>query len=211
MEVCDSLTALSVESGLSPSPGDTTPAQQPAPPPCAPGWKRMWDWQRGQRKGCLESGQGRRGWVLWILSLCDSLHDCKASGGIRKCHSASTTTSRWHFIYQWAFLANYKCLFILIGRIKMSPLQQGTSVIGSRLFVLGLCASCIWEVVKKLHTPCYILIFKKHISDDRKAENKLQMLDEKLIDVMNTWSCFFTRKKQILTRHSHLQGWKDFH
>lgn len=127
---------------------------------------------------------------LWLPA-----HDCKASGGIRKCHPASTTTSRRHFIYQWAFFANYKRLFILIDRIKMSLLQQGTLGIGSRLFVLGLCASCIWEVVKKLHTPCYVLILKKPISDDRKAENKLWMLDEKLINIMNTWSCFFTRKK----------------
>lgn len=88
---------------------------QPAPPPCTRGRKRMQDWQRGQRKGRLESGQGRRAWAamdpvpLWL-----PVHDCKASGGIMECHPASTTTNRRHFIYQLAFFTNYKYLFIYL-------------------------------------------------------------------------------------------------
>lgn len=132
-------------------PARATPRQQqPAPPPRAPGWeRRMWDWQRGQGKECLESGQERREWAamdpvpLWLPA-----HNCKVTGGIVECHPAITTTDWRHFIYQLAFFANSKYLCILIGRIKMSLLQWGTLVIRSKWFVLSPCTSCIWEAVK---------------------------------------------------------------
>lgn len=149
MEVCDSLTALSVENGLSPSPSDTAPSQQPALHP-----EHCHGRGCGTGKGVKEKdawSQGR-GWAavdpvpLWLPA-----HGCKALGGIM--NPASITTSLQHFIHQLAFFANFKHFFTLIGRIKMSLPQWGTLVIGSRWFVLGLYTSSIWEAIKNFKHP----------------------------------------------------------
>ena len=116
VEVCDSLTALSVENWLSPSPSDTTPSQQPAPPPCALGRNRTWmrlgaGWDQVGRKGRVASGQGRRVWALPLrLPVCDR----KAPGRIIECHPASTATDQQHFIYWLAFFANCKSFFFVV-------------------------------------------------------------------------------------------------
>lgn len=149
MEVCDSLTALSVENGLSPSPSDTAPAAASPSTPCTRMGEKDVGLAKGPGKGMPGVRAGEEG--MNCHGSCPSVTPCTQlqgvwwDSGMSPCHHHYWLATLHLSI---SFFANYKYLCILIGRIKLSLLLWGTLVIGSKWFVLSPCTSCIWEVVK---------------------------------------------------------------
>lgn len=200
MEVRDSLTALSAENRLSPSPSDTAPSQQPAPPPrdktargfgAGSGFGGRNAWGRGR-------GGGRE------LPRSPSLRGYKAPGGIMKCHPASTTADRRHFIYRLAFFVNYKSFFFLFSFSQMAEskchLRSGALerwVVDGLVLLLVSLAFEMW-----LKTLDFLqCIYSKQIYDLRLQKNRGQTMDvgwKWTINGINTWHCFFIRKERFL-------------